>query len=74
MIASSHVNKRELIKAQLRTRGISLSQIGRELGLKPSTVSSVLAGARSLKVEQAIASALNTKPELIWPERYPKMR
>ena len=72
MSVPTKVNKRELIKAQLRTRGISLSQVGRELGLKPSTISSVLAGARSLKVEQAIAAALNTKPELIWPERYPK--
>lgn len=72
MSVPTKVNKRELIKAQLRTRGISLSQVGRELGLKPSTISSVLAGARSLKVEQAIATALNTRPELIWPERYPK--
>jgi Ner family transcriptional regulator len=72
MNPSTNVNKRELIKAQLRTRGTSLSQIARELGLKPSTVSSVLVGARSLNVEQAIATALNTKPELIWPERYPK--
>jgi Ner family transcriptional regulator len=72
MSVPTKVNKRELIKAQLRTRGISLSQVGRELGLKPSTISSVLAGARSLKVEQAIAAALNTRPELIWPERYPK--
>ena len=72
MSVPTKVNKRELIKAQLRTRGISLSQVGRELGLKPSTISSVLAGARSFKVEQAIAAALNTRPELIWPERYPK--
>lgn len=72
MIEAMNVSKRELIKAQLRSRGTSLSQIGRDLGLKPSTVSSVLAGARSLNVEHAIASALNTKPETLWPERYPQ--
>ena len=67
---SSDVNKRELVKARLRTNGTSMSQIGRELGLKPSTISSVVAGARSRKVERAIADALQTRPEEIWPERY----
>ncbi len=67
---SSDVNKRELVKACLRTNGTSMSQIGRELGLKPSTISSVVAGARSQKVERAIADALRTDPEKIWPERY----
>lgn len=67
---SSDVNKRELVKARLRTNGTSMSQIGRELGLKPSTISSVVAGARSQKVERAIADALKTDPEKIWPERY----
>lgn len=67
---SSDVNKRELVKARLRTNGTSMSQIGRELGLKPSTISSVVAGARSQKVERAIADALKTDPEKLWPERY----
>ncbi|UWR27367.1 helix-turn-helix domain-containing protein [Sulfitobacter sp. S223] len=64
------INKREFVKAQLRSSGTSLSQIGRDLGLKPSTISSVLSGARSQKVERAIADALKNEPQLIWPERY----
>lgn len=67
---SAAINQRESVKAQLRSRGSSLSQIGRDLGLKPSTISSVLSGARSQKVERAIADALKTEPELLWPERY----
>jgi len=66
------VTKREMIKALLRSRGSSLSKVARELDLKPSTISSVLVGSRSLRVERAIADVLRTTPEKIWPERYPE--
>lgn len=66
------LTKREMIKAMLRSRGSSLSKVARELDLKPSTISSVLAGSRSLRVERAIAEVLQTTPEKIWPERYPE--
>ncbi len=62
--------KSEAIKAGLRSRGSSLSKVGREMGLKPSTISSVLHGARSKRVEQALAEALDTTVYLLFPERY----
>ena len=67
-----HLERREAIKAGLRSRGTSLSQVSRDLGLKPATISSVVAGARSKRVEAAIADALGEKLEALWPERYPE--
>jgi len=59
------------IKAALGLKGISLSDIARELSITPSTVSIVSKGyRRSRRVEEAIASALGQPAETIWPERY----
>jgi lambda repressor-like predicted transcriptional regulator len=64
------VNKRERIKALLRSRGSSLAKISRDLRLTSSTVSAVVAGnRRSQAVEKAVAAALDTTPEELWPER-----
>lgn len=65
-----NLTRTEAIKARLRSQGTSLSQIGRDLGLKPSTISTVVAGARSLKVEQALAEALDMTVGQLFPERY----
>ncbi|MFB9221641.1 helix-turn-helix domain-containing protein [Paracoccus cavernae] len=65
----------EMLRARLRLAGSSFSAIARELGITPSSVSLVSQGhRRSEKVERAIASKLQTQPEIIWPARYTKER
>jgi len=65
-----NLTRTEAVKAGLRSRGTSLSQISRELGLMPSTISTVLAGGRSRKVERALAEALDMTAAQLFPERY----
>lgn len=56
---------------RLRMAGSSLSIIARDLGVKPTTVTSVSQGLRrSRRIESAIAAALGTQPEKLWPDRY----
>lgn len=69
------MNKRALarhehIKGALRICGKPLSQLGRELGVSGSAMSAVSMGkSRSAKIEAAIAAALETTPEALWPDR-----
>ena len=66
------LEKHERLKAELRIRGTSLSRIGRALGVSSAAMSMVSTGKnRSARIETAIAQALNTTPEQLWPERYP---
>lgn len=61
----------EMIRARLRLAGTSFSDIARELGITPASVSLVSQGLRrSRPVQQMIAQKLGTAPEKIWPERY----
>lgn len=61
----------ERIKMRLRLAGTSLAQIGRQLGVRPSTVASVSRGtSRSRRIEDSIARALGTEPQKLWPDRY----
>lgn len=58
---------------RLRLAGTSLAQVGRQLGVRPSTVASVSRGtSRSRRIEESIARALGTEPEKLWPDRYPR--
>lgn len=61
----------EMIRARLRLAGTSFSDIARELGITPASVSLVSQGRRrSRKVELAIAEKLGTTPNQIWPTFY----
>lgn len=61
----------ERIKMRLRLAGSSLAHVARELGLAPTTVTSVSQGMRrSRRVEAAIAAKLGVVPAALWPERY----
>lgn len=61
----------EMIRARLRLAGTSFSDIARELGITPASVSLVSQGLRrSRPVQQVIADKLGTQPEKIWPDRY----
>ena len=61
----------ERLKAELRIRGTSLAQIARDLGVSETSMSLVGRGKhRSRRIERAIAEALGTSPEELYPERY----
>lgn len=74
MLLKPHVidpAKHELVKYRLRLAGFSFSDVARELGITPKSVSAVSRGfGRSKRVEAKIAEILCECPEEIWPERY----
>lgn len=66
------LEKHAFIKARLEIAGWSLSALAKSIGVAQSSVSTVSQGyRRSHKIQTAIASALGTTPEQLWPERYP---
>lgn len=57
---------------ELRLRGKSIASLARELQVLRSTVTLVSQGnRRSLRIEAAIAEALETTPQALFPDRYP---
>ena len=69
MRADFEISQRESIKAGLRTRGITLAEIAEKLGILPATVSGVIAGRRSARVERKVAEAIDTTVYDLFPER-----
>ncbi|MDE9451518.1 helix-turn-helix domain-containing protein [Aliiroseovarius sp. Z3] len=64
------LEKHELLKFRLRQRQLSFAQIARALGITPGSVTAVSQGhRRSQRVERALAEALGTTPEALFPER-----
>ncbi|OYV89686.1 MAG: hypothetical protein B7Z57_11710 [Acidiphilium sp. 37-60-79] len=62
---------RENIKAEIRKKFGSFSAFGATLGLKKASISAVLHRSNaSVRVERAIASALELNPHEIWPDRW----
>lgn len=59
----------EWIKYQLRSRGSSLAQLARELGVSDSPVKNTKRVPYP-RMERAIAKALGLNPIDIWPERW----
>lgn len=59
------------VVAALHKRGWSLRELSRQNDLSPGTLKSAL-DAPYAKAERIIATALEMKPEEIWPERYAK--
>lgn len=61
----------ERLKAELRIRGSSLAQISRDLGVSDSALSLVGKGYhRSRRIEKALADAVGSTPEELFPDRY----
>ncbi|MEP3342955.1 MAG: helix-turn-helix domain-containing protein [Hyphomicrobiales bacterium] len=61
----------ENLKARLRILGSGISALAREIGVSPSSVTTVSQGYRtSHRIQEAIARKLGTEPELLFPERY----
>ena len=57
------------VKAALEKKGSNLAEVGFRLGISRVTVSKVR-WRPNHKVQTAIAKALDTTPETIWPTRY----
>ena len=59
------------IKQALAAKGSSLGQVARSEGVSTSTVSIVSRGyRRSRRLELAIATAVDSTPQTLWPDRY----
>ena len=77
--ASERVDRRrlerhEFIKSRLRLAGTSLAEIGRELGVKNGTMSTVSRGlGNSKRVQLRLSEVLQLEPSVLWPERFPKL-
>ncbi|TRD15528.1 helix-turn-helix domain-containing protein [Palleronia caenipelagi] len=69
-------NRRDLaihkrIQKGLRARGMSMAQLSRDLEVTQGSMSLVSRGLhRSKRIEKAIADALETTPEQLFPDRY----
>ncbi|HHP0469546.1 TPA: helix-turn-helix domain-containing protein [Vibrio harveyi] len=58
-----------LIKCALEMSGSNVAQLATTNGIAPSTLRGVFR-VRCPKNEEIVATALNMKPEQIWPSRY----
>lgn len=59
------------IKARLKGAGSGINALARELGVTPSTITTVSQGYhRSQRIQEAIAAKIGTTPEALWPDRY----
>jgi len=69
-----HTNDRDWdswdVKHALGKRGLSMADLARQHNLKPATLRDVFRRDSYPKVQRIIASALDMKPEQIWPSRY----
>ncbi len=61
------------LKYDLAKSGLTLADLARHIGVSHSAVSMIVSGrSRSARIEQAVADALDRKPQDIWPEYYEK--
>ncbi|WP_225972790.1 helix-turn-helix domain-containing protein [Paracoccus jeotgali] len=61
----------ERLKMELRLRGTSISGIAARIGVLPASVTLASQGLRrSRRIEEALAEALGTTPERLFPDRY----
>lgn len=70
--SATHSNKdwhKEDIKAEVRKKGTTMSELARANGYNPRTFSNVF-NLKYPKVQRIIAEYLGHNPEEIWPSRY----
>lgn len=69
--SKQNLDAHERLKAELRIRGTSLARIARELGVSDAALTLVGKGCnRSRRIEHALARAVCTTPEALFPDRY----
>jgi len=61
---------REDIKAALRKQGWTLTACAKELGVEQSTISGILLGRRSKRIELWISRKISRHPWEVFPDRY----
>jgi lambda repressor-like predicted transcriptional regulator len=62
----------ELIKAEMRMRGVTPAALADELGISRVSVSSVVSGQqKSRRVMEAVAKLIGKPVNQIWPEEKP---
>lgn len=67
------MNTHVWLKRELRQRGSSMAQFSRDIGVTQGSVSLVSRGLhRSKRIEAALAVAVGTTPESLFPDRYPR--
>jgi len=60
------------IRYELSLRSLTLAEIAKRAEVSISSVSAVSLGkSRSARIEMILAQALATRPEVLFPERYP---
>lgn len=68
---SVDLQRHQMLKLRLRSMGSSLAQVARNLSVLQSSVTVVSQGyRRSHRIQEAIATELQTTPADIFPERY----
>ena len=61
------------IRNALKARGLTISDVARQLGLSQATITTVSQGyRRSARVEKHLAELLGTTCATLFPERYPE--
>jgi lambda repressor-like predicted transcriptional regulator len=60
----------ELLKARLRTLGLSHSALAKRLGVRPNALNKAIYERCSESLERQIAEAAQTTPYEVWPDRY----
>lgn len=60
----------EDIKAELRKRGYTLTEVARRAGVTKQTIAMSLRGRVSARAETAVAECLGRDARAIWPSRY----
>lgn len=69
---SVDLQRHQMLKLRLRSKGSSFAQIARNLSVLQSSVTVVSQGyRRSHRIQAAIATELQTTPADLFPERYP---
>lgn len=61
----------EHIKAAIRARGMTLTELGDRCGVASTTLSRAIKRPMSKRLEQAIARFLGIPAAELWPSRYP---
>jgi lambda repressor-like predicted transcriptional regulator len=73
--ANRETIRHEMVKYQLGIRGLTFSTIANEMGVHPSSVSSVSRSTRrSKRLASALAQAIDLAPEDLFPELYGEMK
>lgn len=65
------LERHEFIKSSLRLCGTSLAEVGRQLGVKNGTMTTVSKGLGSSKrIQLRLAEILQISPSSLWPENF----